>query len=88
MPKITFTMTEHISHDSNAKLQLKPAELALVMYLRLREQDGKSAANRDELLQHLPMKERTLDAALATLKRLGLIERYVVYRPTAKAKAM
>lgn len=87
MRKILFTVAD-IKHDSNTELQLKASELAVLMYLKIREHDGRGPASRDELLDHLPIRERTLDAALAVLKRRELIDRKIIFEVTARGRAI
>lgn len=77
-----------VKHDSNQELRLAAGPLAVLMYLKIREQDGRGPASRDELLDHLPIKERTLDGALAELKKAGYIERLIVFAPTAAGRAI
>lgn len=75
--------------EINAKtLELKPSEFGILMYLKLQENLGKPAPTRNELLEALPIGPRTLDGALAELKRRELVGRAVVFRVTDKAKAI
>lgn len=69
-------------------LKLKPSEFGILMYLKLQENLGKPAPTRKELLDALPIGPRTLDGALAELKRRELISRAVVFRVTEKARAI
>lgn len=75
--------------EINAKeLNLKPSEFGILMYLKLLENQGKPAPTRDELLAALPIGPRTLDGALAELKRRELVARAVVFRVTEQARAI
>lgn len=75
--------------EINAKdLELKPGEFGILMYLKLQENLGRPAPTRDELLAALPIGARTLDGALAVLKRRGLIGRSVTFRVTEKGRAI
>lgn len=75
--------------DIDAKqLELKPSEFGILMYLKLQENLGKPAPTRSELLEALPIGPRTLDGALAELKRRELIGRSVVFRVTERGRAI
>lgn len=70
------------------ELELKPGEFGILMYLKLQENLGRPAPTREELLAALPIAARTLDGALAALKRQGLVGRSVTFRVTEKGRAI
>lgn len=86
MRKIVF---ECVPVEIDAKaLQLRPSEFGILMYMKMQDMQGKPPLSRDQLLEALPIGERTLDGALAVLKKRGLVERMVVFGVTPKTRAI
>lgn len=88
MSKIVFMMTGEVRYDSNNELGLRMAAFAVLVYIRNRELSGAHAPGREEILEHLPAAERTIDGALAELKRAGLIVRRTVFITSEAGKAV
>jgi hypothetical protein len=63
---------------------LKHSTFLVALYLRVREREGQGKAKRTDLLERLPISERTLDGVLATLNRMGLL----VKTKTVEEKAL
>lgn len=86
MDRIVFLLA--VQDVDAKKLGLRSSEFGLLMYLKLQGHEGKPAPTREELLARLPIQERTLDGALAVLKKRGLIERAIVYRVTEEGRKL
>lgn len=64
--------------EMNGKLlDLTTSEYLILLQMRNRQLAGEPALTREELLERVTFEERTLDAALANLKRRGFITRRV-----------
>lgn len=86
MQKIVFYCI--VDEIDPRELELKSSEFGILMYLKLQENLGRPPPTRDELLDALPIGARTLDGALAALKRRGLIGRHGTFRVTEKGRAI
>lgn len=76
-------VTEIDAHE----LHLSSAEFGILMFLTLREQEGQPATY-DELLERIPLSKRTIDGALAKLRKKSLIQRVITYIPSDKGRAI
>lgn len=45
----------------------------LLLYLRMRELEGREAPTRDDLVEALPVSARTVDGMLSELRKAGLL---------------
>lgn len=79
MPTIRFTVVPEMDHKSTFKQGKKPGEVAVLMYLHLRRVEGAGPASREAILEDTELSERTVDGALASLKKAGKITRIVTY---------
>lgn len=79
MSEIRFTVSAEMDHKTGFKEASKPGEVAVLMYLHLRKIEGGGPATREAILTDTELSERTVDGALARLKRAGKIERIVTY---------
>lgn len=79
--KIVFTVESDFNSQSGNSLNVTSAELAVLLYLYTRKLEGRGPATMEEMSADLyrVARKRTLDGALAGLKRKKLIERFVTF---------
>lgn len=72
--RAALILTTATDDETLRSLALPWSAFGIVCHLALRKLEGHPAPTRDELAEQLPISERTLDGALADLRRRGLIE--------------
>lgn len=72
----TFKLAAPISYDSPVIAEVPASQKALLLYMALRERGNHPPATREHLLADTRLSERTLDTALAQLKRSGYVLRF------------
>jgi hypothetical protein len=83
---IQFTMTDDLMPQTAFELRLTPSEAAILMYLHMRETKKMAPATREDIIIDTHLSDRTVDGAIAKLKRLGKIKRVVSYSPNGALK--
>lgn len=82
-PNETKIVFECTVHDMNGRsLKLSTAEYLILLQLQNRELAKLPAMTREEILAKVTFEERTLDGALAKLKKRGLIQRRIEFTLT------
>lgn len=70
-PRLTYGIAE--SWNAEDPSGMGHATFLVALYLRVRELSGRGKATKDDLYDHLPISERTLDGVMATLNKMGLL---------------
>lgn len=71
---------------NSRKLKLKTREYMILLQIHNRELAGLPAMTREELLERVTYEERSVDGALAELKKRGLIERRIILEITEEGR--
>lgn len=72
-------------YDQQDVPKMPPSEKLVLIYLRLREVEGRGGATREDMELDTGVSYRTLDRALTALKKAGGVERYTEKQPKKAA---
>lgn len=87
MERVVFICAVDGNLELNGKaLHLKTAEYMVLLQMRNRELAGLPAMTRDEILERVTYESRMVDGALSRLKKLGLVERRIIFELTDQGR--
>lgn len=79
--KRVFDLTQTVSYSDWVSQKRTPSEWGILSYLRLRQLEEKPPATREDILLDSGLSERTVDAALRTLRKQGAVEKKEIFVP-------